>query len=57
MGPCKTEQELRKMRRKNNPLRYPVGDSTGRCRHCGGQDVWDVPSAYGCNHCGAVFVS
>ncbi len=53
-GPRFAEQRLRSMRRKNNPAKLPVGDQTGRCRHCGGQEVWDEPLAYGCPDCGSV---
>jgi hypothetical protein len=53
LGPRKSLQELRVMQRKNNPARLPVGDLTGRCRHCGSQDIWDDCTAYGCNQCGS----
>lgn len=31
-----------------------TGHFTGRCRHCGSNDLWDYNLAYGCNKCGAL---
>lgn len=46
--------DLRELRRRNNPDNKPVGDHTGRCAHCGSNDLWDDNLAYGCNSCGAM---
>jgi hypothetical protein len=48
------EEELRQLRRRNNPNGEPVGDHTGRCAHCGSDDLWDDNLAYGCNRCKAM---
>lgn len=48
-----TEQELAAKRNKNNPGNKPTGHFTGRCKHCGSDDLWDDNLAYGCNDCGA----
>lgn len=45
---------LEALRRKNNPEGKPVGHHTGRCAHCGSDDLWDDNLAYGCNQCGAI---
>ncbi|SNX59762.1 hypothetical protein SAMN06296273_1196 [Nitrosomonas ureae] len=45
--------ELNALRKKNNPQDEPVGHFTGRCAHCGSNDLWDDNLAYGCNSCGA----
>lgn len=48
--------ELARLMELHNPAGEPVGDFTGRCKRCGGKDLWDdSPAAYGCNCCGAVF--
>lgn len=47
-------RDLSALRRKNNPNGEPVGDYTGRCAHCGSNDLWDDNLAYGCNCCGAM---
>ena len=46
--------ELQKLRKRNNPGNQPVGDFTGRCAHCGSNNLWDDNLAYGCNSCGAM---
>ena len=46
--------ELAALRQKNNPENKPVGNFTGRCAHCGSNDLWDDNLAYGCNSCGAM---
>ncbi len=46
--------ELDALRRRNNPNNEPVGNHTGRCTHCGSNDLWDDNLAYGCNACGAL---
>lgn len=46
--------DLRELRRRNNPHDEPVGDHTGRCAHCGSNDLWDDNLSYGCNSCGAL---
>lgn len=47
-------RDLSTLRRKNNPNGEPVGHYTGRCAHCGSNDLWDDNLAYGCNCCGAM---
>ena len=47
-------QDLAHLRRRNNPGSEPVGHFTGRCAHCGSNDLWDDNLAYGCNACGAM---
>lgn len=46
--------DLQRLRQKNNPNNEPVGHFTGRCAHCGSNDLWDDNLAYGCNSCGAL---
>lgn len=46
--------ELENLRRRNNPQNEPVGHFTGRCAHCGSDDLWDDNLAYGCRSCGAL---
>ena len=46
-------KELDALRQRNNPENKPVGHFTGRCGHCGSDDLWDDNLAYGCNSCGA----
>jgi len=46
--------ELERRRKENNPQNKPVGHFTGRCAHCGSNDLWDDNLAYGCNSCGAI---
>ena len=46
--------DLDRQRQSNNPQNEPVGAFTGRCAHCGSDDLWDDNLAYGCNKCGAV---
>jgi hypothetical protein len=48
------ERDLNALRLKNNPKDEPVGHFTGRCAHCGSNDLWDDNLAYGCNGCGAM---
>lgn len=45
------QRQLDELRRRNNPHAEPVGDYTGRCRHCGSRDLWTDNLAYGCNSC------
>lgn len=40
-----------------NPDREPTGHFTGRCGTCGSKDLWDDVTTYGCNNCGAVFMT
>lgn len=47
-------RDLQKLRQRNNPNNQPVGDFTGRCAHCGSDDLWDDNLAYGCNCCKAL---
>jgi len=49
-----SQEELAEMRQRHNPSEKPVGDFTGRCRHCGSDNLWDDNLAYGCNACGAI---
>ena len=46
--------DLNRLRKQNNPRNEPVGNHTGRCAHCGSNDLWDDNLAYGCNSCGAL---
>lgn len=48
------QRDLNELRRRNNPNNDPVGDYTGRCAHCGSNNLWDDNLAYGCNSCGAM---
>lgn len=50
-------QELDEFRKNNNPNNEPVGHFTGRCSNCHSRDLWDDAAAYGCNCCGAVFMT
>jgi hypothetical protein len=50
----KDRNELEALRRRNNPAGEPVGNFTGRCAHCGSNDLWDDNLAYGCNFCHAL---
>lgn len=50
--------ELARLMALHNPKGEPVGDFTGRCLRCGSKDLWDdAPAAYGCNCCGAIFMT
>lgn len=49
--------DLQERRLRNNPNNEPTGDYTGRCSKCGSKDLWDDNLHYGCNSCGAVFLS
>lgn len=51
------DKALVKLRAKNNPHLEPTGHYTGRCKDCGSADLWDDQTAYGCNCCGAVFMT
>lgn len=53
----KSGNEIEQMKARNNPKNEPVGPFTGRCGHCGGNDIWDDNLAYGCNSCGAILGS
>jgi hypothetical protein len=46
--------DLQHLRHRNNPNNEPVGHFTGRCAHCGSNDLWDDNLAYGCRSCGAM---
>ena len=46
--------ELAAARRRNNQNNEPVGHFTGRCAHCGSNNLWDDNLAYGCNDCKAL---
>ena len=46
--------ELDQKRLRNNPKNEPVGHFTGRCGHCGSDNLWDDNLAYGCKDCGAI---
>jgi hypothetical protein len=52
--PNYSEEDLNRMRNKNNPKDEPIGDFTGRCKHCGSDDLWDDNLHYGCRKCGAI---
>jgi hypothetical protein len=47
-------KDLAALRAKNNPNAEPVGHHTGRCAHCGSNNLWDDNLAYGCKSCGAL---
>jgi hypothetical protein len=49
--------ELERTRQKNNPENDPVGHYTGRCMNCHSRNLWDDATAYGCNDCGAIFIT
>lgn len=49
--------ELDALRKTNNPNNEPVGHFTGRCATCHSRDLWDDATAYGCNCCGAIFMT
>ncbi len=49
-----SDYELDRLRQRNNPQGEAVGAFTGRCAHCGSNDLWDDNLAYGCNKCGAL---
>lgn len=51
LEPAIPEKFLPWERQKNNPNNEPTGPFTGRCPHCGSQDLWDDSLAYGCNNC------
>jgi len=42
------------LRKRNNPNNEPTGNWTGRCPHCGSNNLWDDNLAFGCNGCGAL---
>jgi uncharacterized protein (DUF983 family) len=48
------QEDLDRLRKQNNPENKPVGNFTGRCAHCGSNNLWDDNLAYGCNSCGAL---
>ena len=45
------------LQKRNNPDNEPVGHFTGRCNECHSKDLWDDCTAYGCNCCGATFMT
>lgn len=47
-----TDEECAYLFKRLNPNKEPVGDHTGRCRHCGSMDLWSDNLHYGCNVCG-----
>lgn len=49
--------DLETLRKTNNPDNQPVGHFTGRCANCHSKDLWDDATAYGCNCCGALFMT
>jgi hypothetical protein len=51
------EAELSRLRLVNNPQNKPTGHYSGRCSNCGSKDLWDDATAYGCNCCGALFMT
>lgn len=51
------EVVVKETRRRNNPNGEPVGHYIGRCMKCESRDLWDDDTAYGCNSCGAWFVT
>lgn len=53
----KSPLELAALRARNNPRGEPTGHFTGRCSSCGSRDLWDDQTAYGCNCCGATFLT
>ena len=40
-----------------NPPGDKGGHFTGKCRRCGSTDLWDDNHAYGCNACGAIYIT
>jgi hypothetical protein len=44
-------------RLRNNPEGKPIGHFTGRCMRCANSDLWDDETAYGCNACGAIYMT
>ena len=51
------EQVLLELRRTNNPEEKTTGHFTGRCMNCGSDNLWDDATAYGCDCCGAIFMT
>ncbi len=51
------ENKLASLRQKNNPDNAATGHYTGRCAQCASKDLWDDATAYGCNCCGALFMT
>lgn len=49
--------ELKRLQQLHNPDGEPVGHFTGRCSECHSRDLWDDATAYGCNCCGAIFMT
>ncbi len=41
--------------RETNPLNEPTGHFTGRCMHCGSNDLGEDNLHYWCNNCGAFY--
>ena len=52
-----TQRQLESLRLNNNPKKQPVGHYTGRCKECHSKNLWDDNHAYGCNDCGAIYVT
>jgi len=52
--PRDNPQALARLRLRNNPDNKPTGAFTGRCPHCGSDNLWDDNLIYGCNSCGAM---
>ena len=51
------ENELARLRKVNNPNNESTGHFTGRCMRCGSKDLWDDATAYGCECCGAMYMT
>jgi len=51
------EAGRQRLRQIENPDNKPTGHFTGRCEQCGSTDLWDDCTAYGCNRCGALFMT
>lgn len=49
--------ERAELKTVENPNNERTGHYTGRCARCGSKDLWDDASAYGCNKCGALFIT
>lgn len=51
------KNELARLRKVNNPNNESTGHFTGRCMKCGSTNLWDDATAYGCDCCGAIFMT
>ncbi len=52
-----THKPRRSAYNPRNPNNEPTGHYTGRCKHCGSNNLWDDNLAYGCRDCGALLCS